>query len=100
MHTHIAELTPRNGQRSFYGKAIVIHVDGVQYLQSYKTVVASVSDDGTLHRHWAEWTATTGRHIASFAEEFTGKEVRKAQFVRLPLEDIPDNIKRMLKLMP
>jgi len=62
------DLTPNDGHKSFYGKAVVRdYDDGTSVLRSYGTDVMSRDADGTLHRHWDGWSATTGRHVAAFA---------------------------------
>ena len=75
------ELTPTSGRKSFYGKAkVVVYPNGAQALISYETFVAFKDTDGTVHRLWDGWSATTGRHI----KEFTG--MNKAQFTKLDVE--------------
>jgi len=62
------ELTPRNGRKSFYGKAqVAINQDGTQTLFSYGTAIMTRQTDGTYVKHWDGWSATTGNHIASFS---------------------------------
>jgi hypothetical protein len=64
----VSALIPRDSHKSFYGKAIVrTYDDGTTVLRSYATDVISRKPDGTLVRHWDGWSATTGRHVASFA---------------------------------
>ena len=92
MNRSVSELMPRDGRKSFYGKAHIIHTDRAAYLRSYDTIVASVTEDGVLHRHWGGWSATTGRHIASFSDEFTNREIRKKEWDDLPVEDAPIGI--------
>lgn len=49
------ELTPTDSRKSFYGKCYVeVAEDGTETLY------------GTLKRLWFGWSATTGRHIATF----------------------------------
>lgn len=63
----IYELRPTNGQKSFYGKAIVkINDDGSETLYSYDTPIIRRNADGELVKLWDEWTATTGKHIKAF----------------------------------
>lgn len=63
----IYELQPTDGRKSFYGKArVVIDDDGTETLISYTTPVMRRDPDGTLHRLWWGWSATTGRHIKAF----------------------------------
>lgn len=85
----VSELMPNNSRKSFYGKAQVIHANGTVYLRSYDTIVASVTVDGVFHRHWDNWSATTGRHISSFSDRFVGREIRKKEWDALPVEDPP-----------
>ena len=40
--------------------------DGAKTLLSYNTPIIRRNPDGTLKRLWFGWSATTGRHIASF----------------------------------
>ena len=76
------ELTPATSQKSFYGKAnVYIMQDGTTFLRSYATIVAGIDKDGNIHRYWGGWSATTGKHIASFCG------MNKKAFTALPLED-------------
>lgn len=61
------ELTPKDSRKSFYRKAFVIIANGKKYLKSYDTIVASIDENGTIYRYWADWSATTGRHLIAFA---------------------------------
>lgn len=61
------ELTPTDGRKSFYRKAIVeIADDGTETLYSYDTPVIKRTVSGELVKLWDGWSATTGRHIAAF----------------------------------
>lgn len=61
------ELTPNNGRKSFYGKAVVeIADDGSETLYSYNTPIIKRSPSGDLVKLWDGWTATTGRHIKAY----------------------------------
>lgn len=61
------ELTPKDGRKSFCGKAIVeIADDGKETLYSYNTPIIARTSDGELVKLWNDWSATTGRHIAAF----------------------------------
>lgn len=63
----IYELMPVGSVKSFYGKAVVIvDDDGNETLRSYQTDVIRQDADGSLHRLYDKWTATTGRHIFAF----------------------------------
>ena len=76
------ELTPNNGRKSFYGKAIVqISDNGEEVLLSYNTPIVK-RVDGKLIRLWSGWTATTGSHIKSFCG------LDKKEFMNLPKEYI------------
>ena len=61
------ELTPTDGRKSFYSKAIVvIDNDGTETLYSYNTPVIRRWTEGKLERLWDGWSATTGRHVKAF----------------------------------
>lgn len=61
------ELTPTDGRKSFYGKAVVIiGDDGSETLYSYNTPIIKRLVSGELVKLWSGWTATTGRHIKAF----------------------------------
>jgi hypothetical protein len=66
------ELTPTNGRKSFYHKAIVeVADDGAETLYSYNTPVLrkEPQPNGAVHyvRLWDGWSLTTGRHIWAWA---------------------------------
>lgn len=64
------ELSPRNGRKSFYGKAEVIERDnGDIELRSYETIVARIRN-GKFERLWSGYSATTMNHINSFIDTF------------------------------
>ena len=61
------ELCPNRGQKSFYGKAVVLrHEDGTETLYSYETPIIDRLPNGDLIPRWYGWTVTTGKHIAAF----------------------------------
>ena len=61
------ELTPTDGRKSSYGKAVVIVEDnGTETLYSYNTPIIKRLVSGELVKLWDGWTATTGRHIQAF----------------------------------
>lgn len=61
------ELTPTDGRKSFYGKAVVIVEDnGTETLYSYNTPIIKRLVSVELVKLWDGWTATTGRHIQAF----------------------------------
>ncbi len=70
------EIMPKDGRKSFYGKAVVFHFDnGTDVLRSYNTIIAVRDAQGNVYRTWDEWSVTTGRHIKAFLDmnknEFT-----------------------------
>ena len=77
------ELTPKNGRKSFYGKAYVVKDNGVETLYSYNTPIVRREKDGTLIRLWDGWSATTGAHIKSFCG------MNKKEFDKLKREETP-----------
>lgn len=61
------ELTPTDGRKSFYGKAVVVVEDnGTETLYSYGTPIVKRLVSGELVKMWDGWTTTTGRHIKTF----------------------------------
>ena len=55
---------PPCDRKSWYGKCCVyVSEDGEKALRSYGTIVMTQDADGTLHRHWNRWSATTARHV-------------------------------------
>lgn len=84
------ELSPVNSRQSFYGKCQVIQDEnGVFYLRSYDTIVASFSDsDRKVHRHWDGRTMTTSSHINSFLRNVCHGDIDIKDFYNLPLESV------------
>ena len=58
--------------------------DNSEILQSYETQVVRRYPDGTLHRLWNGWSATTGKHIKSFCG------LNKKQYLELPMGNKPE----------
>lgn len=83
MKTQITELMPRDSRKSFYRKAFIIKKGPFRALKSYETIVCYRDAAGKLHRTWSGWSATTGRHIASF--DGPGK----AGWDKMPVEPVP-----------
>lgn len=78
----MCELESDNG-RGFNGKAHVVYDydDRTQTLFSYCTPVLRFdASDGTYHRIWDGWSATTGRHIKAYSG------LDKAGYLALPYE--------------
>lgn len=73
------ELQPIDGRKSFYGKCYVLEEDGAQVLYSYNTKILTRKQDGTMTRHWDDWSLTTGRHVKAFCG------LDKAGFLAVPL---------------
>ena len=66
-----------------YG-ANAVEIDGV--LVSYDTKVARIAPDGSFHRLWGGWSATTGRHVNMFRAEHCMPSITKAQWEKLEVE--------------
>jgi hypothetical protein len=82
MEKRIYELTPTNGRKSFYGKALVYYYsDYSQTLVSYHTEVIHRGKDGKLYRMCdpSLFSLTTSTHIKSFCG------LNKAEASKLPL---------------
>ena len=66
----VYRLIPGNGQKSFYGKAIIrVQDDGAETLYSYDTPIIERQPNGKLiklYDGWTQTTQTTGRHIKAF----------------------------------
>ena len=77
------ELSPKfDSRKSFYGKALVHHnQDGSVDLQSYDTIVATITSDGQAVVHGL-YSATSTRHTKEFLKQFgfkadTTKDIRQ-----------------------
>lgn len=82
MFEKLYELKPTNGQRSFYGKAVVkVKGNGTEVLQSYETDVIKRLPNGNLVRLWDGWSATTGKHVYAFCG------IRKAEWDKMELNE-------------
>ena len=78
------ELTPRNGRKSFYGKAIVIDNGKTLELHSYNTLVAmwdKVNDVIKVTSNEDQLTQTTMSHIKSFFLMCDKGEVNKRHLI-------------------
>ena len=85
MQTEIYELTPRNGRKSFYGKAKIIREGNRSYLMSYETIIGCYdAEDCSYHRYSSHDSHTTRTHVLS-AFPYIGKD-----FWKLPLEKAPN----------
>ena len=70
----VTNLIPINSrQKSFYGKAKVIDLNDAVALKSYDTIVCVVDYEERgvtkITFPWANWSATTSRHISEFLEQ-------------------------------
>ena len=64
------ELSPRDGRKSFYGKAMVlIDAEGNETLYSYGTEVARYNRKENKVEVLGRFSLTTGRHITAFVNE-------------------------------
>lgn len=66
-----------------YGRNVV-EVDGV--LVSYETRVARIGSDGSFHRLWSGYSATTMRHVNEFREWYNLPKITKAQWQKMEVE--------------
>ena len=62
------ELSPINGRKSFYRKAIVREENGETILRSYDTDVCKIDINGNFIRIWDGYSATTMTHVNSFLD--------------------------------
>ena len=87
------ELSPVDGRKSFYGKAMVlVFLDGSEALSSYDRLIIVREADGTLVRvadKWegpdgkmTDWSATTGRHIKAFCG------IDKKTYLAMPVDEL------------
>lgn len=63
-------LNPVDSRKSFYGKCYIVKnpINGMIDCYSYDTRVASYNpDNGHFLRRWSGYSATTMRHVNSFA---------------------------------
>lgn len=74
-----------DNNKSYYGKAIVKSVDNGVILQSYDTDVCACID-GRFIRLWSGYSATTMKHINSFAANCGIREGGKKWWDSLPVE--------------
>lgn len=88
------ELVPHDSHASYYGKAHVMFMsDGSAVLRSYQTNVCSIDANGAFHRYWDDYSATTMRHIHTFALIYGGfVSGGKSWWTALPVETESDAI--------
>lgn len=67
MNKKMFDLPCYDTRKSFYGKAKCIELEnGEKRLMSYNTIVAKITNDGTVVRLWGGTSQTTIRHFYSF----------------------------------
>lgn len=64
--------------------ANAVEVDGI--LVSYETRVARIASDGSFHRLWSGYSATTMRHVNEFREAHNLPGITKAQWEKMEVE--------------
>lgn len=80
----------RNGDKSFYGKARIAHVESksgriYEILISYNTAVCMLDSAGRFVRLWNGYSATTAKHIARFMNRYGLHGVNKADWLNMPI---------------
>lgn len=73
-------------------------VNGVKYLVSYETIVASITDN-RLHRHWNDYSTTTMNHINKFCDLFDVEGAGKKAWEAMPVEKIDYEAERAIREM-
>ena len=66
-----------------YG-ANAVEVDGI--LVSYETRVARIAPDGSFHRLWSGYSATTMRHVNMFRAAHDLPKITKSQWEKMEVE--------------
>lgn len=88
------ELVPCGSRQSFYGKAKVYEDSkGNKWLISYDTLIAVFTPDKVMHRLWSGWSATSGRHFATFCDyvnHMWWENANKKYWDSLPVENPND----------
>lgn len=64
------ELSPDNGRKSFYGKAVVVQEEGTTKLKSYNTTVCSIVDSNVILNSAWTYSNTTVTHVCTFLRRF------------------------------
>lgn len=80
----------RNGNKSFYGKARIAHIESksgriYEILISYNTAVCMLDSAGRFVRLWNGYSATTAKHIARFMDRYGLHGVNKAEWLNMPI---------------
>ena len=66
----IVELTPRNGRKSFGGKAHVYELGDQSFLVSYQTIVSIKPSKGSTPLRLGKWSNTTSIHQKTYEEVY------------------------------
>ena len=80
------DLKPTYGQKSFYGKAVVIeYSEKLIVLKSYDTEVCRIQD-GEFIRMWDDYSSTTMKHVNAFVDLFGIPGGGKKWWCSLPVD--------------
>lgn len=80
---------PATTQKSYYQKAKVVVTDsGKTLLRSYDTIVAGILSDGSVHRYWNGYSATTAKHVNDFFRLFGKRPVNKREWLNMKVEEV------------
>lgn len=83
------ELTPADGRKSFYGKAIErVAANGDSVCRSYTTDVCGIIG-GEFVRFWDGWSATTARHIDAYRTGHGLPKLSKKEWLATPVSRFP-----------
>ena len=74
------DLTPSD-RKSFYGKAKVITKGGINYLQSYSTIVAEYNPTSREMKIYDYYSPTTARHINAFLNHYGYPSMSKSEIM-------------------
>lgn len=96
----IYKLEPVNGQKSFYGKAVVYEYDdGTRVLKSYRTNVAAILPDGTFRRLWYGYSGQRlhcPRGAGRRRQKVVGSAGSRArQYVDARAQRLPPHVRRV-----
>lgn len=76
-------------QKSFNKLAQIIELDnGDKLLKSYTTIVCGIID-GKFKKFWADYSATTMKHINEFSYQFGDGSVGKKWWINIPAVNNP-----------
>lgn len=81
MELNEEELKPIEHVKSFYRKAILIHVKKITKLRSYETIVAEYNHKTNKITVFGWYSQTTGRHINAFLEYYGFDKMTKKEMV-------------------